>query len=71
MSYVERRHDGDHVQVPAELAAVTMTVGRMSAALKVVSSERRAQPDELVTYAAGTVPAALIGALPLPAIIRC
>ena len=34
----------------------------MSAPLKVVSSERRAQPDELVTYAAGTVPAALIGA---------
>ena len=27
-----------------------------------VSSERRTQPDELVTYAAGTVPAALIGA---------
>ena len=62
VSYVERRHDGDHVQVPAKLAAVTMTVGRMSAALTVVSSERRAQPDELVTYAAGTVPAALIKA---------
>jgi hypothetical protein len=62
VSYVERRHDGDHVQVPTQLAAVTMTVGRMSASLNVVSSERRAQPDELVTYAAGTVPAALIKA---------
>ena len=62
VSYVERRHDADHVQVPARLAAVTMMVGRMSAALTVVSSERRAQPDELVTYAAGTVPAALIKA---------
>jgi hypothetical protein len=62
VSYVERRHDSGRIRVPTELGAVTMTVGRMSAALKVVSSERRAQPDELVTYAAGSVPAALIGA---------
>ena len=39
-----------------------MKVGSRSAALKVVSSERRTQPDELVSYAAGSVPAALIGA---------
>ena len=61
VSYVERRHDGGRIQVPAELGAVTMKVGRVSAALKVVSSEHRVQPDELVTYAAGTIPAALIG----------
>jgi len=62
VSYVERRHNGDRIQVPAELGAVSLTVGRMSASLKVVSSVRRSQPDELVTYAAGTVPAALVGA---------
>ncbi len=62
VNYIERRHDGGRVQVPAALGTVTMTVGRMSAPLKVVSSERRTQPDELVTYATGTVPAALIGA---------
>jgi hypothetical protein len=62
VSYVERRHNGGRIQVLAELGAVTMTVGRMSASLKVVSSERRTQPNELVTYAAGTVSAALVGA---------
>jgi hypothetical protein len=60
--YVERRHNGGSIQVPAELGTVTMTVAGMSASLTVVSSERRTQPDELVTYAAGTVPAALVGA---------
>jgi hypothetical protein len=62
VSYVERRHSGDHIALPAELGSVTVTVGSLSAALKVVSSERRAPPDELVTYAAGPLPAALIGA---------
>ncbi|HEY1475859.1 MAG TPA: hypothetical protein VGF53_17450 [Pseudolabrys sp.] len=62
VSYIERRHYGGGSQVPAELDAVTVMVGGMSAQLKVVSSERRAQPDELVTYATGSVPAALIGA---------
>ncbi|HMA57938.1 MAG TPA: hypothetical protein VKP52_14660, partial [Pseudolabrys sp.] len=32
------------------------------AALKVVSTERRSAPDELLTYATGRVPATLIGA---------
>ena len=62
VSYIERRHDGGGIKVPAALGAVTMKVGRVSAALKVVSSQRHVQPDELVTYAAGTVPAALIAA---------
>jgi len=48
--------------VPATFGAVTLRVANASALLKVESTERRAQLDELVTYAAGTVPAALIGA---------
>ena len=39
-----------------------MRVGTGAATLKVVSSERRKDPDELVTFASGSVPAALIGA---------
>lgn len=60
--YVERRHDSDRIRVPAELGSIFLRVGSGTAALKIVSSERRKQPDELVTYAAGTVPAALVGA---------
>ena len=63
VSYVERRHAGD--QTPAARGAEgTSPCGSAgnSAALKVVSSERRTSPDELVTYAAGRVPATLIGA---------
>ena len=63
VSYVERRHDGDRI-AGAGRAWRGDHDGRRACrrSLKVVSSERRAQPDELVTYAAGTVPAALIGA---------
>ncbi|MGH6682887.1 MAG: hypothetical protein ACRECA_02995 [Pseudolabrys sp.] len=62
LSYIERRHGSDHTPLPSELSNITVRVGAGSATLKVVSSERRKQPDELVTYAAGTVPAALIAA---------
>jgi len=62
VSYVEHRHRAGEVKVPAGVGAVTMTVGRHSATLKVMSSKRSSEPDELVTYATGPVPAALVGA---------
>jgi hypothetical protein len=61
VSYSERRHNGERWRVPAELARVTLRVGDGAASLKVTSSERRREPDELISYAAATVPAALIG----------
>jgi hypothetical protein len=62
LSYVERRHDGGRAPLPAELNIITVRVATGAATLKVVSSERREEPNELVTYAAGSVPAALINA---------
>jgi hypothetical protein len=64
--YVEHRHRGENLPVPDSLAAVTMRVGGTAATLKVASSDRRGTPDELVTYAAGSVPAAVIGAFASP-----
>jgi len=62
VSYIERRRSAEQKPLPDALATISLRVGSGSAALKVVSSERRDSPDELVTYAAGRVPAALIGA---------
>ena len=62
VSYVERRRAGERAAMPQALNDVKMTVRAGSATLKVTSSERRGEADELVTFAAGTVPAALIDA---------
>jgi hypothetical protein len=62
VSYVERRHDSGGILTPARLSDVNMTVGHVSAPLKVVSSDRRSEPDELVTYATGQASAAQIDA---------
>ncbi len=60
VSYVERRHDGERMAAPAGLDTVSLRIANESMPLKVASSERRGEPDELVSYATGTVPAALI-----------
>ncbi len=60
VSYVERRHAGDRAILPGKLTGVTLRVGGKQASLKVASSDRRNDPDELVTFAAGLVAAALI-----------
>jgi hypothetical protein len=65
VSYVERRRRGEDIPLPDSLRTVTMRVAGAAATLKVASS-RRGTPDELVTYAAGSVPAAVIGAFASP-----
>jgi hypothetical protein len=60
VSYAERRHGGDLAALPGKLSAVTLRLGAKQASLKVASSERRSESDELVSYAAATVPAVLI-----------
>jgi hypothetical protein len=62
LSYVERRQDGDQRPLPDALTSITMRLAGGVAKLKVVSSERRKEPDELVTFASGSVPAKLIDA---------
>ncbi len=60
VSYVERRHANDDNPLPASLSVVTITIAGKTAPLKVVSSQRSAETDELLTFASGTVPASLI-----------
>jgi hypothetical protein len=60
VAYLEHRHDGDRTPLPIALGKVSMLAGGQQAALKVVSSERQNDQGELVTYAAGSVPASLI-----------
>jgi hypothetical protein len=62
VSYIERRHGAEQTKLPDALGTISLRVGSNAANLKVVSSERRSDPDELVTYASGRVPSALIAA---------
>jgi len=62
VSYVERRHRGEQTSLPAAIDSITLRVGSNSAVLKIVSSERRSEPDQLLTHASARVPSTLIGA---------
>jgi hypothetical protein len=62
VSYIERRRGAGQNPLPDALDGIKLQVGDHSATLKVVSSERHIDPDELVTHASGQVPAALIAA---------
>jgi hypothetical protein len=62
VTYIERRHSAEQKPLPDALATISLRVGSNTMGLKVVSTERRTGPDELITYAAGRVPSALINA---------
>jgi hypothetical protein len=62
VSYIERRRGGRHAPLPGQLDTISVAAGSSIASLKVVSTQRRSDPDELVTYASAAVPASLIGA---------
>jgi hypothetical protein len=60
VNYFERRHGGEQIGLPAALDSVTLDAAGRESELKVVSSVRSKDADELVTHAVGSVPAALI-----------
>jgi hypothetical protein len=60
VSYIETRHSGEQMPVPASLSKVTMRIGSTALALKVSSSERRNGPDQLVTYASASLPVSVL-----------
>ncbi len=62
VSYIERRRSGHRAPLPGQLDTISVAAGSTIAGLKVVSTQRRSDPDELVTYASAAVPADLIGA---------
>jgi hypothetical protein len=57
--YIEHRHAGDDVPLAHALRTIRLRAAGHEATLKVVASDRH-DPDELVTYATGTIPAAMI-----------
>ncbi len=62
VSYVEHRRAGSTAPLPSQLGGVTLASSAGVVRLKVVSSQRRSDPAELITYASAAVPAKLVGA---------
>jgi hypothetical protein len=62
LSYVEHRHRTRGTPLVARLTDVSLRAGQSQAMLKVASSAHRDHPDELVSFATGMVPAAMIRA---------
>jgi hypothetical protein len=60
LSYIERRSGRDDVQLPGKLDSVILRAGGTRLELGMGASQRHANPDELVSYAAGTVRAGMI-----------
>jgi hypothetical protein len=63
VTYVERRSGADARSTPEPLKQVSISAGRRSAPLEIVTSELRAKYRELDSVARGVVPAALVRAL--------
>ena len=66
VSYVERRHEIADRPLPHTVRSVRMAAGNTATDLKVVTSRRGGDPDQLVTYASGSVPARMIDAFAAP-----
>jgi hypothetical protein len=62
VSYVETRRRGEQIAVPVSLDKVTMRIGSQALRLKVSSSEQRADLNQLVTVAGGSLPASVLSA---------
>lgn len=60
LSYIERRSGGDGIALPVKLDSVVLRTSGARTRLAVGASQRHSGPDELVSFAAGTVPASLI-----------
>ena len=60
LSYSERRRAVSQHPLPAALTAVSVTAANKTVPLNVVSSQAGDQPDELITLATATMPAALM-----------
>jgi hypothetical protein len=60
VKYIELRHKGEDAPQPDALRIVSLRFGNQLATLKVISSMRQDNSDELVTLASGPVPVALV-----------